>query len=201
MAILEMMYVYFDANGDIKTISPDPIIVSESYSVRTFPLPEVEEFLTGKKNPFDYYVKATKSIAGPTHKITRKQVLDINYVRTLDNFLTEIQTMPKSSDAFVLIENIIAEKKIKITLNKVVKVLLEDGSDTDQETVTSFINHASASLFFTRKSDPYSLLHTLIFSPKELFDKSELYWDYAVDLSNSSVYTKILLDGYSYRIK
>ena len=197
MAMIEMMYVYFDINGDIKTISPDPIMVSESYSVATFLLTDVEGFLTGKKNPFDYYVKITKQ----TYKITRKQVLDISYVRTLDNFLTEIKTLPKSADAFVLIENIVEEKKIKISLNKIVRVLLEDGSDVDQETVSSFINHSSTALFFTRKSDPYYLLHTLTFSPRELFDRSELYWDYTVNLSNSSVYTKKILDGYSYRIK
>lgn len=201
MAVLEMMYVCFDANGDIKTISPETVIVSESYSVRTFPLSEVEDFLTGKKNPFDYYVKISKSIAGKAYKITRKQVLEVNYVRTLDNFLTEVKTLPKSADAFVLIENLVKEKKIKISLNKIVKVLHEEGSDADQETVSSFINHSSTSLFFTRKGDPYFLLHTLIFSPRELFDKSELYWDYTVDLSSSSVYTKKLLDGYSYKVK
>jgi len=201
MAMLEMMYVYFDSNGDIKTISPDPVIVSDSYSVATFPLSEVKDILEGKKNPFDYYVKITKSVAGTLHKITRKQVLEVSYVRTLDNFLTEVKTMAKSADAFVLIENIVSEKKIKISLNDIVKVLLHEGNDKDQDTVNSFINHTSTSLFFTRKNDPYFLLHTLIFSPKELFEKSELFWDYNVDLSDSSVYTKKLLDGYSYRIK
>ena len=196
-----MMYLYFDLNGDIKTISPDPVIVSENYSVRTFPLSEVEDFLKGKKNPFDYYVKVSKNIGGQTYKITRKQALEINYVRTLDNFLTEIKTLPKSADAFVLIENLIKEKKIKISLNKIVRVILEEGSDADQETITSFINHSSATLFFTRKGDPYFLLHTLIFSPRELFEKGELFWDYTVDISDSSVYTKKILDGYSYRIK
>lgn len=199
--MLEMMYVYFDANGDIKTISPDPVIVSDSYSVATFPLEEVKDILEGKKNPFDFYVKITKAIGSTTHKITRKQVLEVSYVRTLDNFLTEVKTMAKSADAFVLIENIVSEKKIKISLNRVLRVLLEEGSDKDQETVTSFISNPSTALFFTRKNDPYFLLHTLIFSPKELFEKSELFWDYNVDLSNSSVYTKKILDGYSYRIK
>jgi len=201
MAMLEMMYVYFDSNGDIKTISPDPVIVSDSYSVATFPLTEVKEILEGKRNPFDFYVKLTKGIAGTSYKITRKQSLEISLIRTLDNFLTEVKTMSKSADAFLLIENIVKEKKIKISLNKSVKNLLEEISDTEQDTVNSFINHTSTSLFFTRKNDPYFLLHTLIFSPKELFEKSELFWDYNVDLSDSSVYTKKLLDGYSYRIK
>lgn len=203
MAMLEMMYVYFDINGDIKTISPDPVIVSDGYSVAMFPLTEVKEILEGKRNPFDFYVKSSKGvgITGTTYKITRKQSLEINLVRTLDNFLTEVKTMSKSADAFLLIENIIKEKKIKITLNKSVKNLLEEISDTEQETMDSFINYPSASLFFTRKGDPYFLLHTLIFSPKELFEKGVLYWDYTVDLSTSSVYTKKILDGYSYRIK
>lgn len=201
MAMLEMMYVYFDANGDIKTISPDPVLLADVYTVTTIPLTEVEDFLLGKKNPSDYYIKSTKVLAGTTYKITRKQTLEISYVRTLDNFLTEVKTMAKSAEASVLIENIVKEKKIKITLNKVIKVLFEEGSDIDQETVSSFINYSSAALFFTRKGDPYFLLHTLIFSPKELFDKEELYWDYNVDLSNSSVYTKKIIDGYSYKVR
>ena len=203
MAMLEMMYVYFDSNGDIKTISPDPIIASETYSVATFPLSEVENFLTGKKNPFDFYVKSSKGIGiiGTTYKITRKQSLEINLIRTLDNFLTEVKTMSKSADAFLLIENMVKEKKIKISLNKSVRNLLEEISDTEQETIDSFINYPLASLFFTRKGDPYFLLYTLIFSPKELYEKRELYWDYTVDLSSSRAYTKKLLDGYSYRIK
>lgn len=199
--MLEMMYVYSDANGDIKAISPDPVIVSDSYSVAMFPLTEVKDILEGKKNPFDFYVKISKNIAGTTHKITRKQVLEISYIRTLDNFLTEVKTMSKSADAFVLIENFTKEKKIKISLNDIVKVLLHEGDDKDQEAVTSFINNTSTALFFTRKGDPYFLLHTLTFSPKELFDKGELYWDYNVDISDSSVYTKKILDKYSYRIK
>ena len=199
--MLEMMYVYFDKNGDIKTISPDPVLVSVDYSVATFPLAEVEGFLTGKKNPFDFYVKSAKGITGTTYKIIRKQSLEISLVRTLDNFLTEVKTMPKSSDAFLLIENIVKEKKIRIFLNKSVRNLLEEISDAEQETIDSFINYPSTSLFFTRKGDPYFLLHTLIFSPRELFEKGVLYWDYTVDLSDSSVYTKKILDGYSYRIK
>ena len=201
MTILEMMYVYFDKNGDIKTISPDPIIISDSYNVTTFPITEVRGILEGKKNPFDYYIKSTKGLVGTVYKITRKQVLEVSYVRTLDNFLTEVKTMAKSADAFVLIENIVKEKKIKISLNKIVRVLFEEGSDSDQEIITSFISHSLTSLFFTRKGDPYFLLYSITFSPKELFDKGELYWDYDVNLLNSSVYTKKILDGYSYRIK
>lgn len=196
-----MMYVYFDANGDIKTISPDPIIVSKNYSAATFLLSEVEDFLVGKKNPFDYYIKSSKEITGNTYKITRKQVLEVSYIRTLDNFLTEVGTMKKSADAFILIENFTKEKKIKISLNSIVNMLLNEGEDKDQDAITAFINNSSSFLFFTKKNDPYFLLHTLIFSPRELFEKNKLVWDYTDDLSSSSVYTKKLLDGYSYRIR
>jgi len=201
MSMLEMMYVYFDINGDIKTISPDPITMSDSYSSATFPLSEVEGFLLGKKNPFEFYIKSIKGITGIVYKITRKQVIDISLVRKLDNFLTEVKTMPKSSDAFLLIENISKEQKIKITINKVLSLLLNEGDDKDQEAITAFMNNPSSSIFFTKKGDPYFLLYTLTFSPKELFDKGELFWDYSVDLSNTSVYTKKIIEGYSYRIK
>jgi len=201
MAMLEMMYVYFDHNGDIKTITPDPATISGNYSVANFPLTEVEGFLTGKKNPFDYYVKVLKSFATQSYKITKKHELKVNLVRTLDNFLTEVRTLPRSADALVLIENSVDGKKIKISLNPVVKVLFEEGTDDMQEKISSFINNPPTSLFFTGRHDPYSLLHTLTFSPKELFEKGELFWDYTVDLSTSSVYTKKIFDGYSYRVR
>lgn len=198
--MLEMMYVYFDMNGDIKTISPDPVDLFGDYTATTAPLTEVEDFLLGKKNPFDYYVKVTKGIASSSYKITKKQALEATSIRTLDNFLTEVKTISKSANAFVLIENIIEEKKIKISLNSIVKVLLEEGTDKDHEIILSFISHPPAPLYFTRKDDPYFLLHTVIFSPRELYDSGELFYEYSIDLSNSSVYTKKIYNGYSYKV-
>lgn len=199
MAMLEMMYVYFDVNGEIRSISPELSTLPEGQLVTSVLLSEVEEILGGKKNPGDYFVKTLKSATGNHYKITKKSVSVVNYVRTLDNFLAEIHTMPRSKDSYVLIENDIKAKKIKISLGKIVSLLSSVGDDEDQDRIKSFSTQQNSTLFFTKKSDPYFLLHTLNFSPQELFSKEELHFSYTVDLSEASVYTKRLLDRYSYK--
>jgi hypothetical protein len=197
MSILEMMYVYFDDQGDIKSISPELTELQEGQFVTTALLSEVRDFLVGKKNVFDYVVKKLGN--GSHFTITKKIIPVVSHVRTLDNFLSEVHTMPKSKDAYILIENLVPKKKIKLSLGKIVKLLLNVGPDEDQEVIKSFSSQQQSSLFFTRKNDPYFLLHTITFSPQDLFVKEVLEFPYEVDLSNESVYTKRLLDRYSYK--
>lgn len=201
MTPVEMMYVYFDEAGDIKTISPDPVDTTYGYSVSTFLLSDVECFCRGIKNPSDYRVKSSKHTTGVSYSIIRKHVLVVSHVRTLDKYLTEVGTMPTSSDAFVLIENIVNENKIRVSINPVLRSMLAEGTDEDQEAVTFLLGNATTSLFFTPKNDPYMLLHTFTFSPAELFALGEMYQQYTVDLTKTSVYTKKLIDKYSYIIR
>lgn len=202
MNTLIMMYLYFDINGDIKSISPVPSTdPNEPFDVATFPLPEVEQFLTAKKNPFDYLVKTTKRPGSIEHKIVRKKILEINYVRTLDNFLTEIETMDKSRNAIISIENLIDEKQIKISMGPMLKILQLDGTDSEQEAMTSFVNTPYVYLFFTKKHDPYFLKHTITFSPKILYEKGSISIKYTIDLNDVSVFTRKLIDGYNYSVR
>lgn len=197
MSILEMMYVYFDEKGDIKSISPELNTLEDGIRVTTVLLSEVKDFLLGKKNVSEYYVK---QLAGGTQfTIVMKYVPTLSRVRTLDNFLAEIHTMPKSKDAYILIENYIKEKKIILSLGKLVKLLLNEGPDDVQNLIESFSAQQQSFLFFTNKGNPYSLLHSIMFSPRDLFLREELEFSYTVDLSSASVYTKRLLDRYSYK--
>jgi hypothetical protein len=96
MTTLELMYVYYDNNGNIKTISNEvQNLPTETYSFAMFPLPEVEAFLMGKKNPFDFNLKTVKRATGTEYKIVRKQPIDVSLIRVLDNFLTEVTRMPR----------------------------------------------------------------------------------------------------------
>ena len=200
MTPLIMMYVYFDSDGNIKTISPDPVGAASVsiYSVSTFPLSEVESFLVGKKNPFDYYVKESKGIAGSTFKITKKQTIDVSNIRTLDAFLTEVGSTLNDSDTLVSIENNISIKQIKISINESLKNIL---NEDEPALFNMFANHPQAHLFFTGNGDPYNLLYSVIFSPRELIDNKIIEINYDVDLSAASLYTKKIINCYKYMIK
>jgi hypothetical protein len=199
MTVLTMMYVYFDDKGNIKAISPDSNTVSDSlYKIAMFPLAEVEPFLTAKKNTFDFYVKVIEKFSSIEYKITKKQVLEVSHLRTLETSLTEITTHAVSKNTIILIENFIIPKQIKITITPEMKYLQSEGSEEDQVNVTNFINTPTTPLFFTRKHDPYFLIHTVFFNPKELFDKSELVIPYEMDLSNLSIFTRKIVNKYAY---
>lgn len=198
MMKLEMMYVTFDVRGDIKSIAPTPAYtVDPAFTVITFPLSEVEDFLLAKKSTFDYYILRVRKVGGKEYKITRK-IDKVNYVRTLDNYLTEVKSMSRIRDAVISIENFIEKKQIKINLNPILKVMLEEGTDEEVENIEGFVNSSISSLFFTKKRDPYFLLHNLSFLPKDLFEQETLHYVYEADLSNASVYTRKVVEGYSY---
>lgn len=199
MNTLIMMYVYFDQAGEIKSICPD---INSSFADTskyiTTPLTEVEGFLIGKKNPFDYFLKPTIRLGVTSYKITRKQVININYLRSKDAFLTEIPKLLRSSGADIIIENFIDTKKLKISINPEINELIKDGTDQEIEQLTALVNTPEIHLFFTRKNDPYFLIDTISISPKELFANTILHVEYSSDLSNTSVFTKRLINGYGY---
>lgn len=199
MSTLPMMYVYFDEKGEMKAISPQLSSLDEGMHVASILLSEVEGFITGKKNTTEYSVRTIKNGGNTYHKITKKVPPVISHIRSLDNFLTEIHTMPRSKDAYVLIENNLKEKTIIIRLGGLIKILAAEGTDEEQEQIRLFSSHLSTTLYFTEEGNPYSLLYTLEFSPQKLFLSEELHFSYNIDLSKTSVYTKRLLDRYSYK--
>lgn len=201
MSELIMMYVYFDELGDIKCISPaiNPIFIGYKYS--TLPLSDVEPFLSAKKNPIDYCMKPVKRVTDVTYKLTRKPVLAVNQLRILDGFLTEVETYARSVEANILIEIFPKDKILKISINPDIKSLHEDGTDEEIEKINTLINTTSSSLFFTRKRDPYYLLETVNFSPRELFSHGIIHVSYTGDLENTSIYTKKIIDGYGCAIR
>jgi hypothetical protein len=199
MSTLIMMYVYFDTAGEIKSIASDPSTAfSDTYSLITTPLDEVDSFLTGRKNPFDYYVKTVSRLGIVSYKITRKAVIGTNTLRSVDTFLTELLAYNRGSDANIFVENFVESKTLKISVNPDIKTLLECGSDVEIEKLTSLVNTPLLYLFFTKKNDPHFLLKTISVSPKELFNCSAVHINYAEDLSDASVFTKKLIDGYGY---
>ncbi len=196
------MYVYFDRNGDIKAITPSPDnSIPSDCQMTTAPLSEVEEFLTGKFDPFDFLVERYERAGREKFKIVSKK-RQITIARSLDNYLTPIGYN----------SHIIPIIKVRINVNKHIVVLdfdplftFDDNNEDAEENniIQRFINHKSSSLYITQKNNPYHLLHTVTFSPSELFNNktvSNEYPDY-VDLSFASVYTKKIINSYDYKIE
>lgn len=199
MSTLILMYVYYDANGDIKAITPiSDVSLSNEFSCAMFPISEVEVFLSGKRNPFNFTVSKIKKITGETYKLVKKQT-DVFLTRTLDNYLTKVGLFNESETILKIIINS-SERKIILMLDNAYKELYKTGSEEQQEDIDSFINHNTSELYFTKRNDPYYLYHTISFVPKEIFEKDEVVFEYhnGIDLSNSSVYTKKILSSYGY---
>lgn len=202
MKSLILMYVYYDDEGDIKAISPTPDIShKEHFSSATFPLSEVEMFLTGQRNPFDFTIKEVNRPGSKGFKIARK-TFSVNLTRTLDNYLTRLE---KSSDEIPTIRVVVSptEKKISLKLDQLFKDLYKLGNDEEQDDVAAFINSGLSAIYITAKNNPYHHLHTVIFSPRALFDAGALYFEYddTLDLSDVSAYTKRIVKSYGFSIR
>lgn len=195
------MHVYYDANGDIKAVTPainDEF--KKTYLSATFPLAEVDKFLTGQKNPFNYCIKDTIR-NGVVLPIIAEKESAITLTRTLDTYLTKVDTTAESSLVKITANTDI--KSISIRIDAKLKEMQQSGTDDEQDDVSNFIRHGQVFLYFTEENNPYNLFHTVVFHSGELFKKGELYFKYdpELDLSRSSVYTKKLIHRYGYKIK
>ena len=193
-----MMHVYFDTEGNIKSISPSADLTLEAtHKTAMISIDEVEPFLSSKKNIFDFHVKEVDA----KHRIQKKPNAIISQIRSIDNYLTEIKLQKLTIDTIILIENYISDKKVKIKITPELKILQEKGTEEEQLSINSFINSSYSSLFFTRKHDPYFLIHTVTFSPRLLFENEELIMTHTKNLENLSVFTKRIISKYAYTEK
>jgi hypothetical protein len=192
------MYVFFDKNGDIKAITP---VLDEGlslvFSSANFPLTEVEGFLKAEKNTFDYQVRRTERIVGETFTLVKKQSL-VNYTRTLDSYLTKIENAKRINNILTVTNDTI-KKVIVVELAKEFKEMFVSGTEEDQELVSKFIGHGPTTMYLTKKDNPYHLLYTFSFLPRDLFETERLYFTYEGDYTNTSIYTKKIINGYGYR--
>jgi hypothetical protein len=201
MESLVMMYVYYDTQGNIKSITPVPDkLFEEEFQTATIPLSEVEIFLTGKRNPFDFVVKKINNGIASEFKIIRKDN-NISITRSLDNYLTVIDIENEAPIIDIVVRP--ADKKIVIKLNNVFRELLTIGTEEEQNSVNEFLKNSDSSIYITKENDPYHLLHTITFSPRNLFDNSVLYFDYpvSINLSSCSGFTVKIINSYKFKVK
>ena len=200
MTILVMMYVFYDKNGDIKAIAPSADSFNDpNCSVATFPLSEVEGFLSGKKSTFNYQVQKLTTLAGVKFSITKK-VVDVDYARTLDNYLTEIGIY-KRDETIISVVNQKSHKVILVEIATEFKDMYTQGSDDEKDLVDDFLKLGRISIYITKKHNPYHLLFSFSFTIQEFFTKGKLYFNYEDECENTSAYTKKLIEGYGYKEK
>ena len=192
------MYVFFDKKGDIKAITPNPDSMFDNYTSANFPLSEVEDFLNGTKNSFNYSVKQTSQL-GSGYKIIKK-VSNVLVTRTLNSYITKVETPTRSAPPILLITTDLVNSVISLDLHPDFE---EVRDDEDDDTEYIFSGTTPINLYLTKKNNPYHLLHTVPFTPKDLLGNLHLDFQYdsRIDLSSSSVYTKKLIDSYGYKIK
>jgi hypothetical protein len=197
MTSLVMMYVYFDDAGDIKAIAPRPdSSYSNDFSYATFPLKEVEGFITAQKNSFNYMVKEVTKFSGVTYCIVKK-ASHVSYTRSVNNYLSLVAPASVKS-SIITIVNDTRQQKISIQLAKDFEDMYNETPDEHQLILDKFLNGAMSDLHFTRQNNPYVLLQTVSFSPTELFSRHVLEFKASRILNNASVYTRKLIGNYGY---
>jgi len=199
---LVLMYVYYDKNGDIRSITPEEDMnLSKSYSHVFMPLSEVEDFILGKKNSFEYVVKKIEKISGDKY-ILAKKFTNIVFARSMDNYLTKISSTSSIEPVVRVIVNP-STNKIVLLLNQSFKDMYEYGTYEEKEKIEDFVLAGYSDIHFTEKNNPYNLYTSISFLPKELFDKLRLDFKYdeTIDLSSCSAYTKRLVSSYQFLIK
>ena len=197
---LVLMYVFFDDRGDIKAIMPTPDNAHTSiFEVATFPLDDVKKFLTLEENTFNYYVKKIQRPTGNKYIISTKKSM-INYTRTLDSYLTEVEE--NVSDPVLLLTHDKIKCQITIELDPVFKktyqTSIKDGDDMP-ETVTNFFSAGPSTVYVTKKGSPYCMLSSFVFTPAALLDNETLHFPCDDAYNSISFYTKKLINGYKYQ--
>lgn len=202
MTTITLMYVYFDKRGDIKAITPilDDSL-SENFSVSTFLLNEVTPFLTAERNIFDYYIKTLNRATGVVYKIIKK-ASNIVYTRNLSAYLTLVPQASYTGNSFTIV-NDIKYKVVSIEVDEGMKslYLAAAGTEDEHERLDNFFNTGSSTIYLTEKNNPYHLLFTFSFMPRELLTNERLYFSYEDTYNNVSAYTKQLIPGYGYKEK
>lgn len=191
---MQNMFVYYDKNGDIKSISPVEDLNSE-FKKATVDITTVEHLLTGELNPGNFIIRELKD---KTFIIVEKPSITEQRIRYLDPFFIELQY---NNTALVKIVNDIKNNKIDLELSDEFYRILRDKDHEHNESVSLFAGIKSTPMYFTKFGDPYILLSTINFSPNELTIKKTLSLTYTDNIHNSSVFTRRILETYSYTVK
>lgn len=190
--MIEMMYVYFDVAGNIKGISGSLTDIFSGYEYAMFPLSEIPA------DPSTHIINTVKRLDGIKHILVKKNK-EIILARTLDGYLCKIPSM--TNKTMISITNNTVDKLIKISFRQDIIQMYHAGSAENVDEIFDFLNLGPLDIYITEKNNPYNLLYSFKYTPKELFDKGILYFNYKTELKNISVYAKKASIGYGYKEK
>lgn len=202
MTSLVLMYVYFDDRGNIKAITPESdSALQQQYDQTMLPLSDVAPFLSGKKNAFDYVIKGLKKLTGTSYVLSKK-FSNINLERTLENYLTKIEST-SDLEPIIKVTAFTKSNRITVALNESYKELFTLGSQEEKDQVEEFLTSPPSKIYITRKSNPYHYLHSFTFVPRDLYynGTAEIAMPEHLDIRNSSAYTKRIVSSYIYVVR
>lgn len=186
---MSTMHVYYNESGDIKIISPVADDTATEYELALIPLDDVAKFLKGEANPANFLIEKITTNDKTSYIVSEKRKSKTQYIRTLDNYLKEINQLENS---ILRIEN--------KTISKIVKISINPEIDYKNAELDIF-KLPNLSVYFTKKGDPHILLHAEKISLFELYNSGIVEFKYETDLTNVSLYMLKLADTCSYTEK
>lgn len=192
----QKFFVYYNEEKRIICISPGIQNDFRHLGYAIFDLNEVEGFLLGEKNPSDYVLHQSQDDLSDFRIIEKKQ--EITYMVTLNRFLIEIDE-GKKKDPHVLISNDTQNKLITIDISDELRKKLQEDADFVEFENVSIDGETDLNFFFTTKDNSNFLIKHIRVPIYRLIDR-KVYTEYSVDLLNTSLFTKQVLNKYQYLV-
>ena len=190
----KLMNVYFDESGNIKCISA---ITDESlakFQHTKLPLKNVYRFITGEIAPNKFIVKKKKGKVNEFVIVER--VFDINYVRKLDKFLTEVEEGYGNESAL----EIIADTKTNtLTFRLAPAIRIEYLNTIDDPSLASISGLRTLKFYCTTKNDPSYMIESYKVPVAKLL-QGPVYVTFKSDLKKYSLFTRQVFEEYAYKI-
>jgi hypothetical protein len=185
------MFVYFDEDGNIMSITPVANSKLEDLRSAEFAVDEVRPFLIGEKNIHRYAVVQDKETNN--FKFVSKEA-EKDEISTINRFLTEV-TNEHHNDHDIMIEHDVRRKHLRVTMSGT-------GNSADTRMKKTLVaNFRELTFYFTMFGDPNLLICKFDVPVAELKDGQvfvnlEHHGD---ELNNATLFTKKVLGKYHYR--
>lgn len=191
----KLMNVYFDDSGNIKCISP---VTDEdlalSFQHTKLPLKNVYRFITGEIAPNKFIVKKKKGKINEFVIVER--VFEVNYVRKLDKFLTEIEVGYGNETALEIIAD---TKTSTLTFKLAAQIRIEYLNTIDDVALASIAGLRTLKFYCTTKNDPSYMIESYKVSVAQLL-QGPVFVKFNSDLKKYSLFTRQVFEEYSYKI-
>lgn len=175
-----IMYVYFNNDGDIKSISPsDKLMHDPVLNIAPVKFSEVELLLTGDQNLFNYTVRAIRTQTDVSYTIIPKDAP----CRFTKSFNQSVMEISENNYAAISIVNDITTKQLLCNIThprlKLPPII---------------------ALYFTKKHDPYILITLKDLCIDDIKQHGAVCINYTEDLQDASLFVYSSSDNYSYTI-